>query len=161
MKTNILICSILILLCSCVKDNTPLNFSTVDYTIYRGGQPTKAGWDYIKSLGVVNVIKLNTQKDASDRYAEQIGMTVQYYPIPLVEQMTEVSSNKVWNAVSFIQSNTYIHCAHGEDRTGLIVACYRLKNGEDKESAEKEMLLHGFHKSLIGLWKFWEEQHGK
>src|SRR5207248_565682 len=33
------------------------NFRVVDQGVYRGGQPTEAGWAYLKSLGVKTVVK--------------------------------------------------------------------------------------------------------
>jgi tyrosine-protein phosphatase SIW14 len=137
------------------------NLNTVSSTqhIYRGGQPTNEGWDYLKSLGVTTVIKLNELSEGSDAYAESIGMKVYYYPFSISQQigLKVIPDSLVNGAVNKISNNTYIHCEHGQDRTGLIVACYRLKTGYTKEQAQQEMLQLGFHKLLIGLWDYWED----
>lgn len=51
----------------------------------------------------------------------------------------------------------FVHCLHGQDRTGIVIAYYRVLFCHwTKADAEKEMLAHGFHKELHGLWECWE-----
>jgi protein tyrosine/serine phosphatase len=149
-------------LCSCVALNGAHgipNFDRVEAEVYRGGQPTHEGWLYLQSLGVTNVVKLNRESEGSDREAEALGMTVHRFPISYSEQIFgRVNSNTVWNAVQGITAHTFIHCEHGQDRTGLVVACDRVARNTPKNVAEQEMLRHGFHQSLRGLWKFWEHR---
>src|ERR1017187_381602 len=154
---------ILILLTGCstmLYTNGVPNLSKVDYTVYRGGQPTKEGWDYLYNvLHITNVVKLNTIEEGSDKYAESLGMKVNYYPISLQEQIfSKPYKSTVWNAVDSIREYTYIHSEHGQDRTGLIVACYRINNGSSKKLAGQEMLKLGFHNTEFGLKRFWENQ---
>ena len=148
------------LLCSCQTvplDNGIPNFRQVTNSVYRGGQPNPDGWAYLKSIGVTNVVKLNEESEGSDADAVKLGMTVHRFPISFPEQLIgPVNPKSIAGAVSSISSNTYLHCLHGQDRTGLAAACWRVKNGMPKADAEKEMLDHGFHKTLGGLWKFWE-----
>jgi hypothetical protein len=137
------------------------NFAVVDYNIYRGGQPTAQGWEYLKTLGVTNVVKLNDESEGSDAYACLVGMTINRFPISLSDQLFYLKHREmVWGAVDAITPHTFIHCQHGQDRTGLVVACYRIDTvGYDRhtiDAAQQEMLAHGFHKSLFGLWNFWE-----
>ena len=55
----------------------------------------------------------------------------------------------------------YIHCKHGQDRTGLVVALYRIFNeGWTPVEARKEMLQLGFHTMLLGLNHYFEEATG-
>lgn len=132
------------------------NFAVVsaDLGIYRGGQPDPAGWTYLNSIGVTNVVKLNTREEGSD---PPVDGTFTFVPISDAEQMLGVSALKIALAVDGIGSGTYVHCEHGQDRTGLIVACWRVKVQHwTKASAQEEMLAHGFHKSLLGLWEFWK-----
>lgn len=133
------------------------NLAPVETSVYRGGQPTEAGWKLLKSLGVTNVIKLDTESEGSDSVAETLGMHVWRFPIDQWGQMTgDGVGLAITNAVAHLGPGTYVHCLHGQDRTGLAVALYRLNEGWRKSDAEKEMLTMGFHKALWGLWEYWE-----
>jgi protein tyrosine/serine phosphatase len=105
-------------------------FREVNDHIYRGGQPSRAGIQDLAKLGVRVVIDLRGGGDRSideKRQVEIHGM--QYYSIPLPgfnapkrEQITEVLSllNNPRNWPVFV------HCRHGRDRTGTVIACYRI-----------------------------------
>ena len=54
-----------------------------------------------------------------------------------------------------VAPGTFVHCAHGQDRTGLVVAVYRVRHGWTKAQAQAEMLRLGFHPTLLGLWQSW------
>jgi hypothetical protein len=142
------------------------NFATVAPGIYRGGQPTSEGWNYLRSVGVSNVVKLNTASEGSDDQARAMGMWVVDWPITLGQQLglERISPFTIFLEIRTLnlepgkpERGLFIHCEHGQDRTGLFVACYRVTvQGWTKAAAEKEMLALGFHKELRGLWEFWE-----
>jgi len=157
----ILIC---LVLCGCA--NQPLahgipNFAVVDPGVYRGGQPTAEGWRYLHSMGVSNVVKLNLESEGSDRQAEALGMNVYKCPITLVQQL---GLSQLWqgtveaDATYMMKPGVFVHCEHGQDRTSLCCAIYRIMaDGWTHGAAEDEMMTHGFHKSLLGLWETWED----
>jgi protein tyrosine/serine phosphatase len=60
-------------------------------------------------------------------------------------------------AVRAITWNTLIHCVHGNDRTGLLVALWRLSQGWSKADAQAEMWANGFS-GEPGLLAYWLEQ---
>jgi protein tyrosine/serine phosphatase len=134
------------------------NLFLVNPCIYRGGQPTDDGWNWLHQNGIKRVIKLNTEAEGSDVAADALGIEVTYEPIPLLEQIVfRPNYSSVLRAVNAIQINSFIHCEHGQDRTGLIIGCYRvLKNGWNHDQAWTEMLAYGFHPELLGLTLFWE-----
>lgn len=48
----------------------------------------------------------------------------------------------------------FVHCDHGDDRTGIVIAAYRIKvQGWSTDRAFKEMVDSGFHSSLYFWWK--------
>ena len=59
----------------------------------------------------------------------------------------------------------YVHCALGQDRTGVVVAAYRMDvDGWSFEDAEKEMQSFGFNDTWIHLKKSlknYAKQNGK
>ena len=123
---------------------------------YRGGQPlTKADFVWLQSVGVSNVIKLNTPTEGTDSVPP--GMTVYQFPIDTMQQLVSGPDPvEMQMAVSLITPGTFVHCSHGQDRTGLLVGLYRLKQGWAKTNAYTEMLTNGFHPALHGLHEFWE-----
>jgi len=136
------------------------NFAQVEPGLWRGGQPGEEGWKYLASLGVKQAIKLNTEKESSDSGAKSNGIAVIAYPITLAEQTVgKPSTNTLHNAVSALNTNgVFVHCEHGQDRTGLIIGAYRVRTlGWSKAAAYQEMKAHGFHSSLLGLSKAWKE----
>ncbi len=132
------------------------NFAQVAPGLFRGGQPTAQGFTNLLAYGVSNIVVLNCSKD---RPALAMGMRVNRFPIGLARQtILEPKSRALSGAVWAITPGTYVHCQHGQDRTGLVIACYRVSRDHwDKARAEQEMLAHHFHKSLFGLWRAWKE----
>lgn len=135
------------------------NFRQINPGEYRGGQPTLDGWLFLRTVGVSNVIKLNLESEGSDDDARKLGMTVYYLPIDTLHQtLKKPSFLLVSNAVVLIKPGSYLHCEHGQDRTGLISACKRVwVDHWTKADARKEMLDDGFHRALHGLDDFWED----
>jgi hypothetical protein len=147
------------------------NLHEVSGNIWRGGQPDQKGWMQLQQLGIKTVVKLNTIDEATDLAP---GMQIRSFPITVRDQLTGSDlDSMVPAAVAAIQPYTFIHCGSdartqseidqllgnqgGQDRTGLVCACYRVKCGWSYGEAEKEMLSYGFHKLLFGLWEYWEK----
>lgn len=137
------------------------NLKDVDQgNIYRSGQPNAEGFIYAQDLGIYYIVKLDLGGD--DYYATHLGMEIEYQPISTFAQLGFGSIDRqVMAAVEFMRTHPkhlLVHCEHGQDRTGLVIACYRVRVCHwSKADAEQEMLAHGFHKSLLGLWHYWEE----
>jgi protein tyrosine/serine phosphatase len=136
------------------------NFDIVEAGIYRGGQPDCGEhWQFLKDLGVEQVIKLNTDSEGSDEAWTKMGGELFKVPETAWKQIiTEPDiAVQILTAVEFIRPKTFIHCLHGQDRTGLVIGAYRLKRGWSKREAYVEMLSHGFHPILLGLSKAWAD----
>ena len=132
------------------------NLAQVGPGIYRGGQPSNDGWAYLKSVGVSNVVELNDARIQEEEVETEF--VFHRFPISFARQIFGPSPLTVCEAVDAIQPGTFVHCAHGQDRTGLIVAEYRVwREGWTRDQARAEMLQHGFHRCLFGLEWFWEE----
>jgi protein tyrosine/serine phosphatase len=149
-------------LCGCatqqISHGIP-NLAQVEPGVWRGGQPNSEGWQYLKSLGIKQDVKLNTSQEGSDALALSNGMQIIYLPISFA-QMTigQPDVNTLNAAIASIKPGTYVHCEHGQDRTGLIMGVYRVRVEHwTKQQAYQEMLRHGFHPLLRGLCWSWEE----
>ncbi len=111
------------------------NLAVVDpapQAIYRGGQPSKAGFKTLKEMGVKTVIDL---RDDGVPWEKDVvtanGMT--YVNIP--SNAARISPKTIATflaAVSAAERPIYFHCKRGRDRTGLQAACYRLVNQSDQ-----------------------------
>jgi protein tyrosine/serine phosphatase len=136
-----------------------INFHEVASSIYRGGQPqTTEDWQSLLSYNISNVVKLNFVSEAIDLAPQ--GIDVKYHgmsPSTFLQIFDVPSLESVLSAVQDIKPGTYIHCEHGQDRTGLVVAAYRvLRCGLSLEDAKKEALSLGYHPELLGLDEAWE-----
>lgn len=139
------------------------NFSEVDPGVYRGGQPTAEGVRYlVDRLHVRTFVKLNSYAEGdSDNIAAALGARVYCLPINLTQQtIGEPSQLNIIRAEAMMcVGPVFVHCQHGQDRTGLVVALWRRDFDHwSKARAEKEMMAHGFHPWERGLYWYWEEK---
>ena len=150
-------------LCSCAGPKAVHgipNFAEIEPGLWRGGQPNAEGWRHLKSLGVHRVVKLNTGGAESDGLASSNGMRVVYLPITFANQtFGKPEPGQLAAATAAMEPNgTFVHCQHGQDRTGLVVGAYRVRvNRWTKDAAYREMASHGFHPLLRGLYWAWQE----
>lgn len=149
------------LFCGCAHD--PIvhgipNFRQVAPGVYRGGQPTAEGWQYLKTIAKWDV-KLNT---GDDELARSAGLQVIHLPITFIQQtIGKPERSTLKSAVSAITDcetyGVFVHCTHGQDRTGLVVGAWRVSQHWSKVQAYAEMVANGFHPILRGLYWSWEE----
>jgi protein tyrosine/serine phosphatase len=125
-------------------DGVP-NLHKVSDNLYRSAQPTAQGMKNLKQMGIETVVNLRSFH--SDR--EEIGDTGLGY---------EHIYMKAWHperkeAVRFLQIVTnpkrtpvLVHCLHGADRTGTMIALYRIAvQGWTRGEAIREMTEKGFN----------------
>jgi protein tyrosine phosphatase (PTP) superfamily phosphohydrolase (DUF442 family) len=134
--------------------------------VYRSGQPKNGDWDYLEKIGIKTVIKLNEFSDiesaaeeiklANDHHINVIQMYMQPEDFPHnLDLSAHPDENLLRQAVEALESSkrpVLVHCSHGKDRTGLVVAVYSVRNKNYcKEAALKEMDYYGTSSSLSGL----------
>ena len=122
----------------------------VDGQLYRGSQPTAAQFaELVARYGIRTVIKLNPSREGRD--VLPVGVALESFPLSplIVPDASEVRA--ILDAIDAAPKPVYVHCQHGEDRTGLIVALYRIRHGARVEDAYLDMMLHAFH-PFRGVW---------
>jgi protein tyrosine phosphatase (PTP) superfamily phosphohydrolase (DUF442 family) len=124
------------------------NFGQVSNTLYRGAQPSSAGFSALKHMGVAIVVNFRdeTGEVASEKKAvEALGMT--YVSIPW-NGSDNPSSAKIEQFLDLVKANPqakiFVHCKAGADRTGTMIAAYRIAD-EHKTAADAVKEMHDFH----------------
>lgn len=125
-------------------DLNPLyNLYKVDENLYRSEQPTKAGMQALEKLGIKSIVNVrNILNDRSE--GKSTNLTLYKKSI----NTWTIKYSEVVDALKLIQKApkpTLIHYKHGSDRTGCIVAAYRIVfMNWTKEEAIREFQLGGF-----------------
>ena len=132
------------------------NLYKVSDVLYRGEQPTSEGFKELGKLGIKTVVNLRSLHSDRD---ELEGTSLVYEHI-----RTEAWDPEQEQIEAFLKIVTnpekqlvFVHCQHGADRTGTMVAVYRVAiEGWDKKKAINKMCNgpFGFHEIFSGLPKF-------
>lgn len=120
------------------------NLHRVSDQLFRGGQPSGEGWQSLVTLGVRTIISLRTYH-SDRRKARKLGLA--YFRLA-----SRAYNARGLDAAKFLEIVTsprhqpvYVHCLHGSDRTGTMIAVYRIViEGWSKEDALREMTEGGF-----------------
>jgi protein tyrosine/serine phosphatase len=125
------------------------NFHPVNDHIYRGGQPADAAWRSLANLGVRTVVDLRRRDEhATDVEAQAVKAAgMQYVNVPMSGMMAP-SQADVLKVFSLFDSKqpVFVHCKEGKDRTGTVIACYRiLRDHWQNRKALKEAESYGMH----------------
>lgn len=138
-----------------------MKFSQVDSNLYRGSRP-ESPQDFAK-LPALTVINLETgafewfhnRNGEEDSWGKAFYKTVIHLPLSDFCAPTKDQINKFLSIAKDFTRNgpVFFHCLHGEDRTGFMTACYRMKVQKwSRDAAIKEMLDMGFHKFPYSFW---------
>ena len=108
------------------------NFYQVNDHIYRGAQPTVEGFQSLAKLGVKTVIDLREadgRSAAEKKAVEADGMKYINVPMHGMETPSQADIDKVLAIFNDAAAGpVFVHCRRGADRTGTVVACYRISH---------------------------------
>ena len=122
--------------------------------LYRGAQPKEAGLSELKLLGVTTIVDLRGEDQEKVTWernrAESLGMRFVHIP---VSGWSPPTDEQVVQFLSLFRGEPgqriFVHCRFGNDRTGVLVATYRMAFEKwSAEQAMKEMYFFGFN----GFW---------
>lgn len=123
--------------------------------IFRGAQPEPNGYATLANMGVRSVINLRSRNEEKEA-VEARGMRSFWVPL---NAYGDVDPEIIRKAVALMADPAnrpvYVHCRQGRDRTGVVVAVYRMEiDGWSPEEAEEEMQAYGFHDIWFQLKNF-------
>ena len=130
------------------------NVGRVAPGIYRGAQPEEEGYRTLKKMGIRTVINLRSANDGR-KEVEGAGMQYLEFPMRMFGEVNESSVQKAIKAMSDASKQpVFLHCKLGEDRTGIVVAVYRMKEHWSLKQAEAEMQEFGFNDIWVHLMRY-------
>jgi protein tyrosine/serine phosphatase len=123
------------------------NFDKVNDHVYRGGAPTAVGVQELGAMGVKTILDLREASEGTSSERELADkLKIKYINIPLGEFGAPSNAN-IQQILSLLQSTPdilFVHCRRGKDRTGTVIACYRIQyDGWDNRRALDEAKQHG------------------
>ena len=136
------------------------NFHQVNEHVYRGGQPAPESWQQLAKIGVKTVIDLRREGEEEHSVAQEAaavakaGMTYVNVPMKGVVAPTDEQIAKI---MALLNSNepVFVHCKRGSDRTGTVIACYRISHDRwQQKQALQEAKSHGMGFVQVGLKRY-------
>jgi protein-tyrosine phosphatase len=124
------------------------NFYQVDEHVYRGAQPTTEGFGYLAKIGIKTVLDLRKSDERSHREARVVtSLGMQYVNVPMTA-LTPPTEAEITKILALLEDATtgavFVHCLRGADRTGAIIAAYRIDHDHwDNSRALKEAMSFG------------------
>lgn len=124
------------------------NFYQVDEHVYRGAQPTEAGFKYLASLGVKNILDLREADGrATDEERAVTAAGMKYINVPMTG-LTPPTEAEILKILALLEDTTigpvFVHCKRGADRTGAVIAAYHIEHDKwDNQHALKDAMSHG------------------
>src|SRR5262245_31918745 len=119
------------------------NFHQFNENFYRGSLPQSGGLKKLSELGIKTIINLRgASEETRKQQAEAEASGMRYFNIPL-SSIGRPKDHEVERALAIIDARenwpVFVHCKRGADRTGVIIAIYRiLRNQWTAEQAIDE-----------------------
>lgn len=131
------------------------NLHKVSNHLYRSAQPTPAGFQALKTKGIEQVLNLR-QYHSDDAKAQGTTLDLQHIRI----NAGDFGEREIRDALQIIAESrepVLVHCLHGADRTGTVVAAYRMVcQGWNKQQAITELTQggYGYHRMFENIPAF-------
>ena len=142
------------------------NVDRIEKGLFRGGRPTIEGLIYLASKGIKTIINLQggdygipgitwfePGEDPQTRaelkaMAEKLGIRFINLPMYTFGKVNAQQASMIEQAIEAMANldlrSVYVHCEHGVDRTGLVVALFRvIKQGWSIADAYADWVAHG------------------
>ncbi len=125
------------------------NLYKINESIYRSDQPNKKGMSELERLGIKTIINLRNRKNDKNEI-KNTQLILKEIPI----NTWKFSYDDIVKTLIILNGSrkpVLIHCLHGSDRTGAIVAAYRMTF----ENWSKEDAIAEFKEERFGYHEKW------
>lgn len=131
------------------------NFGKVSEDVYRGAQPEPPGFNELKKMGIKTIVNLRANYSPDEQWMEGLG----FYYIQIPMEANNIGDKQ---AVAFLKVITdpkykpyFVHCQHGADRTGTMIALYRMYvQGWPRQVVLGELSIYEFHEYFYNLRRY-------
>jgi protein tyrosine/serine phosphatase len=132
------------------------NLHVIAPGLLRGAQPTPDCLRLLKEAGVKTIINLRNEEILVSQeawQAKQLGLNYVNVPLDVFTKPTPSAIQQFLAAATNPNNQpVYVHCLHGEDRTGTMCAIYRINQQHwPVDKAYEEMVHYGFKPMLTQL----------
>ena len=135
------------------------NFAEVHANLLRGGQPTENGVKELARRGVKTIIDLRGEDEHSKKetvWARNNG--IKFVAVNLSNWFKPKDSDieAIINQIENAENQTvFVHCKRGADRTGTVIAVYRIKH----DNFTAKQAISEAKKYDFGWWQFWMKDY--
>ena len=137
-------------------------FQQVNERLYRSGQPRAGGLSRLRKLGINTVINLRgASKSTRAREVEARAVGLNYFNIALPNwgRPKDAQVKRILEIIAAPENGrVLIHCKDGVDRTGMIVAIYRMTHeGWSSNEALAEAERNGMRRYQVWMRDYAED----
>ena len=131
------------------------NFYKLNDKLYRGAQPNEAGIRELARLGIRTVIDLRADDALAHKEETQVRAAgMRFISIPLSNWFSPRNDqiDQILAELDFAADQPiFIHCNRGADRTGTVIAVYRMthEHWSDTRAINEAKSFH------MGWWQVW------
>ena len=148
--------------------HSQFNFHVVAPGIWRSGQPNQESLLRMKQYGLKTVINLRNEDGPMQLWekalAEKLSLKYCHFPMDAWRRQNKETLKEILRIISDPTNQpVLVHCHAGKDRTGLVIALYKLQfSGARFDDVYKEMLMYGYDEEnfpeIIETVRSWKER---
>lgn len=137
-------------------------FKQVSERLYRGAQPSDGGLSRLRNLGINTVINLrgaSARTRAQEAEARALGLNYYNVALPNWGRPQDARVRRILEIIAAPENGrVFIHCRTGVDRTGMIVAIYRMTHdGWNANDALAEADRNGMRRTQFWMRDYTED----
>lgn len=133
----------------------------VDSSVWRGARPTADNLAAIKAQFATVISLEGLDEDAKEllelRPVLLVSRPISFWQIYFTG-ITQAALADILAVIETVRKPVLVHCQHGEDRTGLVIAAYQVRaHGMSKDGAMEQAIEFGYRFYLnFGLNRTWK-----